>query len=144
MLRIPRPTTRAECRDEARPCPWVGCRHHLLLEVAIGKPWKRGGEKRATSLRLNHESSTGGRRAGLRSSAAAALVEAWIDDALELLYGMRYSCALDVVDDFPDGLTPRQVGLLLGVTRQAIEQEERHPGLVAALQQLREAASDAT
>lgn len=31
-LAMPRPATRAECGD-ARPCPWVGCRHHMLLEV---------------------------------------------------------------------------------------------------------------
>jgi hypothetical protein len=28
-----RPRTRAECRNGPRPCPWVGCRHHLYLEV---------------------------------------------------------------------------------------------------------------
>lgn len=27
-----RPTTRAEC-PESRPCPWVGCRYHLYLDV---------------------------------------------------------------------------------------------------------------
>jgi len=30
---IPRPTTRAECRGEARPCPWVACKHHLYLDI---------------------------------------------------------------------------------------------------------------
>lgn len=30
---IPRPTTRAECRDEMRPCPWVACKHHLYLDI---------------------------------------------------------------------------------------------------------------
>lgn len=30
---IPRPTTREQCRDEARPCPWVACKHHLYLDV---------------------------------------------------------------------------------------------------------------
>lgn len=28
-----RPRTRGECRDQPRPCPWAGCRHHLYLEV---------------------------------------------------------------------------------------------------------------
>jgi hypothetical protein len=28
-----RPRTRAECVDGARPCPFVGCRHHLFLDV---------------------------------------------------------------------------------------------------------------
>ena len=28
-----RPRTRADCENGPRPCPWVGCRHHLYLEV---------------------------------------------------------------------------------------------------------------
>ncbi len=28
-----RPRTRAECVDGLRPCPFVGCRHHLFLDV---------------------------------------------------------------------------------------------------------------
>lgn len=30
---IVRPKTRAECREEARPCPWAACRFHLYLDV---------------------------------------------------------------------------------------------------------------
>ena len=30
---IPRPTSRAECREEIRPCPWVACKHHLHLDI---------------------------------------------------------------------------------------------------------------
>jgi len=30
---IPRPTNRDECRGEARPCPWVACKHHLYLDI---------------------------------------------------------------------------------------------------------------
>jgi hypothetical protein len=46
-------------------------------------------------------------------------VRQWIDDAVEQLAGMRYSCALDVADENPDGLTERSVGLVLGVTEKA-------------------------
>lgn len=28
-----RPRTRGDCEDGPRPCPWVGCRHHLLVDV---------------------------------------------------------------------------------------------------------------
>ena len=28
-----RPTRRSQCVDGVRPCPYVGCRHHLFLEV---------------------------------------------------------------------------------------------------------------
>ena len=30
---IPRPRIRAECKEEARPCPWVACKHHLYLDI---------------------------------------------------------------------------------------------------------------
>ncbi len=30
---VERPRTRAECRDGARPCPWVACKHHLYLDI---------------------------------------------------------------------------------------------------------------
>ena len=30
---IERPRTRAECTQEARPCPWVSCKHHLYLDI---------------------------------------------------------------------------------------------------------------
>ena len=28
-----RPETRGECCEQARPCPWVSCAHHLYLDV---------------------------------------------------------------------------------------------------------------
>lgn len=28
-----RPKRRIDCIDGPRPCPWVGCRHHLYLDV---------------------------------------------------------------------------------------------------------------
>ena len=37
-----RPKTRGDCADAPRPCPWVGCRHHLYLEV-----------RKAGALKLN-------------------------------------------------------------------------------------------
>lgn len=131
MLSVPRPRTRADCNQEARPCPWGGCRHHLLLEVATARQTRRRTQsgqlrdERATSLRLNRRSSSGGRRPGLASSAAYLVVRRWIDDATEQLSNMRYTCSLDVARDYPDGLTEKSVGLLLGVTHQAIHSEER-------------------
>jgi hypothetical protein len=29
----PRPRTRGDCIGAERPCPWVGCRYHLAIEV---------------------------------------------------------------------------------------------------------------
>ncbi len=30
---VERPTTRSECHDAPRPCPWVACKHHLYLDI---------------------------------------------------------------------------------------------------------------
>ena len=30
---VPRPLTRGDCENAPRPCPWVGCKHHLFLDV---------------------------------------------------------------------------------------------------------------
>lgn len=30
---VSRPKTRGDCQCSQRPCPWVGCRYHLYLEV---------------------------------------------------------------------------------------------------------------
>lgn len=123
MLAIPRPTTRAECLEEARPCPWASCRHHLLLEVAATKG---GDDVRPTTLRLNRPSKLlglppgrSGRRPGLAATAAHHVVERWIDDAVEQLQLMRYTCALDIADEYPDGITERGVGFVLGMGERA-------------------------
>lgn len=124
MLTVPRPKTRSECRDEARPCPWVSCRHHLLLEVAQASK----GANRAPSMRLNaasRERTRYGRRPGLRSSAAALVVRQWIDDAVELLSRMRYTCSLDVVEAYPDGLSDAGIAHLLGIHEQLVDAEAR-------------------
>ena len=31
----PRPRKRSECRNDPRPCPFVGCRYHLLCDVTV-------------------------------------------------------------------------------------------------------------
>jgi len=30
---VKRSRTRGDCRQECRPCPWVGCRYHLYLDI---------------------------------------------------------------------------------------------------------------
>ena len=32
-VEVARPTTRNECGEEMRPCPWVACKHHLYLDI---------------------------------------------------------------------------------------------------------------
>lgn len=38
MMPLQRPKTRGECKDGPRPCPWVGCRHHLWSDEHDGEP----------------------------------------------------------------------------------------------------------
>lgn len=131
MLAIPRPTTRGECLQEARPCPWAGCRHHLLLDVAEAKP-RTPRDGRPTSLRLaNRGERVNGRPPGLAPSATELEVDAWIDDAVATLSSMPETCALDVAMEH-GGLRPKQIGELLGVSEQRIDTEAREAGVVAA------------
>lgn len=114
MLDVPRPQTRGDCLQEARPCPWVGCSMHLLLEVERS-------EDNAPMLVLNRPSPTGqrGRRRGLASSAGEALVQVWLDDAIDRLLTMPYTCALDVIDEL-GALSDAEQADLLGCTQQAM------------------------
>ncbi len=63
---------------------------------------------------------------------------AWLDDAIELLSTMPFTCALDVVHAYPDGLSAGAVGWIYGVTEQAIERETNKPHVRATLAELRD------
>ena len=103
-----RPTTRAACREEARPCPWVGCRHHLLLDMT-----------ETGALVINRPD--GARRSALDGHTPDALVRVWIDEAIEHLARMEYTCALDVLDDNPEGIGPNRLARLLGMAKQSAD-----------------------
>ncbi len=125
MLGVPRPTTRAECLEEARPCPWVSCRHHLLLEVAEPKAQRK---RKPTSLVLCGPGTHGGtKRRGLSSSAGAAEVEIWMDEAVERLSRMEHTCALDAVDVHGEYVVQSdyKVGRLLGTTRVEVDRRTK-------------------
>lgn len=147
MLGVPRPRTRSECMrgEEARPCPWVACKHHLAVEEAEAESSpsseaegqsESDPKQRPRTLRLNMPLRQGehraGRRPGLSSSAAEALVRVWLDDAVELISMQSYSCVLDVVEDYPDGMPSSFIARLMGVTEQAIEGIEHEPHVRAA------------
>jgi hypothetical protein len=119
----------ADSANHTRPCPWVGCRHHALIEIAHAKPRrdKRGRKRdaRPTSIRMNRAPRPGqmGRRPGLHAQAATEEVQAWIEAAVEHLDSMEYTCTLDVAEDHPDGYPLGDTADLLGVTPAAIKQE---------------------
>lgn len=106
----------------------------------MAKP-RAGRDARATTIRLNKAAlgkTEGGRRSGLASSAAEIVVRTWIDDAVEQLSIMPYTCSLDVAEAFPDGLSPRRIGWLLGVTEQAVDGETRKQSMRRVMRALRE------
>lgn len=115
--------------NHCRPCPWVSCRHHALLEIAKAKP--RSGEDgqtrdaRPTTIRLNRASDAGklGRRSGLHAQDSAAEIAAWVDDAVDYLAKMPETCTLDVADAHTDGCPLVDVAEILGVTTAAIKEE---------------------
>lgn len=95
LLGLPRPRTRGECLQEARPCPWVACRHHLLLEVTQAQ---RTRSHPGPGLVLQAPSTSTGPRRQLSPTAPEMVVQRWIADALERLVVMRTSCSLDRAD----------------------------------------------
>ena len=103
-LPVVRPRTRGDCVNGPRPCPWIGCRHHLLLEAVD----RRG--------RIHVCAGAGG---PLRP------LERWSEDELaDVLSAMPATCSLDVAEGNPDGQTLAEVALLLGITRERIRQIE--------------------
>lgn len=115
--------------NHCRPCAWVGCRHHVLLEIAKAKPTSdgKGGKRdaRPTTIRLNRAPEAGklGRRPGLHAQDSTEVVQSWIDDAIEHLQRMPHTCSLDVPDVHADGFPLVDVARLLGVTTAAIKDE---------------------
>lgn len=127
LARIGRPRKRADCVGGQRPCPWLGCRHNLIMELAHdgvifnsgrGSTW-RGAKPRGITSR------TGPKRA----AAVVDLALQWWNDEVEEYElamaeydqlrakaeidgteaelppepRMAYSCTLDVVDDVHAG-----------------------------------------
>jgi len=95
-----------------RPCPWVGCRYHLLLHVA-----KDG------KLSMNRPKATPGRRPGVQATPDAQwFVEQWMERAAELaMTEMEETCAFDVAAK--GGMTFEEIARLLGSNKQNCQHE---------------------
>ena len=114
------PRTRADCRGGIRPCPWIGCEHHLLVSVT---------ERGLPVVAGRTYSTTGG-----PGRVDWEAVEAQVMDALENAEATgRATCAADVAD--LGGQTLDQVGKVLGVTRERVRQIEG-----VAMRKVRESA----
>jgi sigma-70-like protein len=105
-LDVLQPVTRANCVDGPRPCPWTSCRHHMLVE----------GELRGRDAVERSPAWAPGCRIHPAARGARTLEEA--------LVSLPASCALDVVDANPDGLSLEELGRLLSVTRERARQLE--------------------
>lgn len=93
-----RPKKRSECIDSARPCPWVTCRHHMLIWLVTIETKEI---RPLPSLNLK----------GSKSSSD--------DDMLvEALAIMPNSCSLDLADS--DERNREEVGAILGFTREHV------------------------
>ena len=116
------PRRRADCQNVPRPCPWVRCRHHLLLEVTegggIALTAKQGSPGRSSTWPLHP----------LHPQPQVA--ERWCNRAVMRLEGMGETCALDVAERGPQTL--HEIATILGVTRERVRQIE-----TAALAKLR-------
>lgn len=82
-----RPRTRAECVDAPRPCPFVGCRYHLALDVVY------------KSIRVNvGRSGRDGQRPRSKALLKAADVfdaDQVVDELVAWWFDGAPSCALD-------------------------------------------------
>lgn len=92
-----RPRTRGECVDGPRPCPWVSCRFHILVETIRYSPFGNKRDQKRFLEKLEE------------------LVE-------EDLLGMEDTCALDVADEGPQTL--EAIGKMMGMTRERVRQIE--------------------
>src|SRR5262245_49115120 len=90
--------TRSECSNAERPCPHVGCRHHLALDV------------RSSGSIMFHNTIE-----DIRPDTSDTMVELW-------LRAMPQTCALDIADQGEHGR--EAVGELYGVTAEWIRQIE--------------------
>lgn len=119
---IPRPRTRDECRETARPCGFVACRHHLALDVVPVSSLRRS----ANTLVLL------GRRAVLPGDRVlkAGALEHFVELLVELLDEMEETCSLDVASEGEHELD--EVGGILRVTTRQIRRDA-----IAAIVKLR-------
>lgn len=112
------PETRAEC-PETRPCPYVSCRHHMLIE-SVRRPG------RVEIIELSR----------IAVAIAGKIPERWSDEQIaEILEALPYSCVLDAAAK--EGLSQYEIAEALRVNRTRIEAIEAE-----ASQKIKEAISD--
>jgi hypothetical protein len=98
-----RPQTRGDCKGGERPCPWLSCKFHMLLDV-----------NKHASIHINMDG-----RPRLKLADQHAGHEAFDEAALERLMTMPETCALDVADQGGVGVT--RCGEMLAMDKQMVD-----------------------
>ena len=107
-----RPKTRGDCAGGPRPCPWVGCRYHLLTDLMPGIVSKSQ-TKRNRAVLVHSQPK---RRVLLKQPDA-------LDQIVDLLQDMPCTCLLDTAQ--LGDHTLEEAGEVLYLTRERIRQIER-------------------
>ena len=113
-----RPTRRSECIGRPRPCPWVGCRYNLALDISAAgtiSAYTSSGD-RGKQLHWPRRS-----RGELYPGFGGALSDALADVVASC--DPARSCVLDVVED-GDTMTLSEVGEVFGVKREMIRLDQ--------------------
>lgn len=123
-----RPTVRSECENGPRPCPWVGCKYHLYLDVQkngnITSRWP-GFVNSLCDPPKEFKNDEFPRRITVKRNPFSGKIiycEQAEDIHMANLMYMPETCALDVASRAP--ITLSEVGKILNVSRERVRQVE--------------------
>lgn len=123
MLRRRRPKTRGDCVDGPRPCPWVGCRYNLAVDVTksgnltLNFPDRDAPE--SCALDVAERGAVSGEGLGLLLNISRERVRQLLSQAIHKLRGLR------PFEEFRDWEAPRSTS--------ALEPDGEREGAAAAL-----------
>lgn len=112
-----KPRKRSDCEGKELPCPFISCRHHMIWGMAY---LEENGDIRTYRNKLIDD-----------------------DKIVEMIANMKCSCVLDAIDSADHNvnniyLIPlEEIGEMLGVTRQRIEQISGNKATRLGLNKLR-------
>ncbi len=124
-----RPKTVAECVGRPLPCPWVGCRYHMLIDVEEGTGTIKVSSGSASRRSDGRPGSPRGKVHGWAVRTAKSENEARSDQIVDRLMDMgEDSCLLHMLRK-GQSRTLEEVGSVMKVTRERVRQIEAN-GLV--------------
>lgn len=104
-----RPRVRGDCENarSPRPCPYLGCRHHLATDYVNGELRVIGSDAR------------------IDAGSTVAGEDRFVAAAFERMRVVGASCVLDIVDKRAGERTLQAIGVALDVTRERVRQVEQ-------------------